>query len=201
MGESELSEHLLAAAKRGSKDAFTAIYELHAPTVLGYVRGLGVADPEDTLGEVFVSVVRDIKNFEGDGDGFRRWLFTIAHRRAMDAHRKSARRAEVPTDPHGLPDRQSSVEDLADAAVDRIGPGGDARAALARLTRDQREVVLLRVIADLSVADTAAVMGKQPGAVKTLQRRALAALRRTLTPTPVSSGSLTTIAQGDLDVS
>jgi RNA polymerase sigma-70 factor (ECF subfamily) len=200
MGESVPSELLVAAAKQGDEAAFGALYELFAASVLGYVRGLGVADPEDALGEVFVSVVRDIGNFEGDGDGFRRWLFTIAHRRAMDAHRKSARRPEVPMDPHGLPDSPSAAEDLAEAAVHRVGLGGDARAALDLLTEDQRAVVLLRIVADLSVADTAAVLGKQPGAVKTLQRRALAALRRTLIPKAVSSPSLSTITEGDLRV-
>jgi RNA polymerase sigma factor (sigma-70 family) len=197
MGDREPGEFLLDAAKRGNKDGFSAIYEFYAPSVLGYVRGLGVIDPEDTVGEVFVSVVRDIGNFEGDGEGFRRWLFTIAHRRAMDAHRKSARRPEVSMDPHALPQHQSTDVDLAEAAVDRIGLGGEARAALALLTEDQRAVVLLRIIADLSVADTAAVLGKQPGAIKTLQRRALAALRRTLIPTPVSSVSPSTIGLGD----
>ena len=58
--------------------------------------------------------------------------------------------------------------------------GSRARQAVDELTQDQRAVILLRVIADLSVADTAAVLGKQPGAVKTLQRRAFAALRRSL---------------------
>ena len=50
--------------------------------------------------------------------------------------------------------------------------------ALARLTPEQRDAVLLRSVAGLSVADTAAVLNKSPGAVKTLHRRALAALVR-----------------------
>ncbi len=148
--------------------------------MLGYLRGLGVPDPEDTLGEVFVSVVRDLGRFEGDAEGFRRWLFTIAHRRAVDAHRARARRREDPTDAQDLADAAATTVDVADAVVDRLGLGARAREAVDRLTEDQRAVILLRVIADLSVADTAAVLGKQPGAVKTLQRRALASLRRNL---------------------
>ena len=61
-----------------------------------------------------------------------------------------------------------------------------AAQALAQLTPDQREVILLRVVADLSVADAAEVLGKQPGAIKTLQRRALASLRRLLILAAVS---------------
>lgn len=179
-------EGLVAAAQADDRDAFGALYERFAPSVLGYLRGLGVPDPEDTLGEVFVSVVRDIHRFEGDGDAFRRWLFTIAHRRAVDAHRARSRRREDLIDPRSLPDEKSATTDLADSVVDRVGLGADARAAVEQLTEDQRAVILLRIIGDFSVADTATVLGKQPGAVKTLQRRALAALRRSLVLLAVS---------------
>jgi RNA polymerase sigma factor (sigma-70 family) len=173
-------ESLVAAAQAGDRAAFGPLYELFAPSVLGYLRGLRVPDPEDTTGEVFVSLVRSLDSFEGDVDGFRRWLFTIAHRRAMDAHRAQARRREDPMDPHALSDASEITPDLADGLVEQLGMGARAREAVDQLTDDQRSVVLLRIVADLSVADTAAVLGKQPGAVKTLQRRALAALRRSL---------------------
>ena len=186
MSDREPAKSLIAAAKRGDRAAFEAMYELYAASVLGYVRGLGVPDPEDTLGEIFVSVVRDIGNFEGDEDRFRAWLFTIAHRRAIDAHRDRARRREDPTDPRGLPEDRTDSIDLADEVTDRVGLGARAREAVDLLTEDQRSVVLLRIVADLSVAETATVLGKQPGAVKTLQRRALAALRRSLFLTAVS---------------
>jgi RNA polymerase sigma factor (sigma-70 family) len=185
MEDPRTTEQLVEAAQRGEPAAFGALYEVYASRVLGYVRGLGVSEPEDTTGEVFVSVVRDIGSFTGDAAGFRRWLFTIAHRRAMDAHRARARRPEVPTDPAGLPDDGRST-DAVDADLDQLGLGSRAREAVELLTEDQRAVVLLRIVADLSVADTAAVLGKQPGAVKTLQRRALAALRRSLTLMSVS---------------
>jgi RNA polymerase sigma-70 factor, ECF subfamily len=174
------TERLVSAAKRGDRAAFAALYERYSARVLGYLRGLGVPEPEDTLGEVFVSVVSSIGGFEGDEEGFRAWLFTIAHRRAMDAHRRRARRPEVPTDPQAMPEELRGSVDDTDAIADRLGPGSRARQAVDRLTDDQRAVVLLRIIGDLSVAETAEVLGKQPGAVKTLQRRALAALRRSL---------------------
>ena len=174
------SDGLVAAAQRGDREAFAAIYDLYVARLLGFVRGLGVPDPEDTVGEIFVSVVRDLESFEGDDEAFGRWLFTIAYRRAMDAHRAQARRHEDPTDPVALPDGRTQAVDFVDELVERVGLGARAREAVDRLTDDQRAVVMLRVIADLSVADTAEVLGKQPGAVKTLQRRALAALRRSL---------------------
>ncbi len=184
--DDEASTGLAAAAQRGDRDAFAALYDAYAARLLGFVRGLGVPDPEDTVGEIFVSVVRDIGAFEGDDEAFGRWLFTIAYRRAVDAHRVQARRREDPIDPRALPDERAMVGDFVDSLIDRVGEGSRARRAIELLTADQRAVVLLRIVADLSVAETAAVLGKQPGAVKTLQRRALAALRRSLIVLAVS---------------
>jgi RNA polymerase sigma factor (sigma-70 family) len=177
-------DDVIAGAQRGDAGAFEALYDAYVARVLGYVRGLGVEEPEDTVSEVFVSVVRSLPTFVGDEADFRRWLFTIAHRRAVDSHRRRTRRREQPTDPLLLPD-VATAGDATDAVNAQLSSTA-ASEALAQLTPDQREVILLRVVADLSVADAAAVLGKQPGAVKTLQRRALASLRRLMILTAVS---------------
>ncbi|HEY3724471.1 MAG TPA: sigma-70 family RNA polymerase sigma factor [Acidimicrobiia bacterium] len=181
-------EELVVAARRGERAAFAGLYTVFAAQVAGYVRGFGVPDPDDTVGEVFVSVIRNIDRFEGNGDDFRRWLFTIAYRRAMDAHRQQFGRPEDPTDPGDVRElREASIDDLADRVVDRIHAGSQLQDAIDRLTDEQRAVILLRIVSDFSVADTAVILRKRPGAVKTLQRRALAALRRHL-------GSTTAVA-------
>jgi RNA polymerase sigma-70 factor (ECF subfamily) len=180
----EPDDDLVAAAKRGDPGAFEALYDAYAARVLGYVRGLGVTDPEDTVSEVFVSVVRGLPRFRGTDNDFPAWLFTIAHRRAVDAHRRRTQRREESTDPTTLPELEPTIDAL-DEVDTRLSPSA-ATQALARLTTDQREVILLRVVADLSVAEAAAVLGKKPGAIKTLQRRALASLRRLLILAAVS---------------
>ena len=86
----EPGDDVVAAARSGDAAALEALYDAYVPRVLGYVRGLGVDEPEDTVSEVFVSVVRGLPTFHGDEADFRRWLFTIAHRRAVDAHRGAA---------------------------------------------------------------------------------------------------------------
>lgn len=83
-------------------------------------------------------------------------------------------------------DTTSTGRGSSGTVVDRVGLGSRARQAVELLTDDQRAVVLLRIVGALSVAETAKVLGKQPGAVKTLQRRALAALRRDLITMAVS---------------
>ena len=170
---------VLDAARQGDERAYTTLYRDLAPAVRGYARGRGSPDPDDVVGDVFVSVVRGIDRFEGDETAFRAWLFTIAHHRLVDERRRHARRAEDATDPVAL------ARAVSCPAPDLIGTGdpvaaAEIRRAIAMLTDEQREVVLLRVVADLPVATVAAVLGKAEGAVKMLQRRALGALARSL---------------------
>ena len=137
--------------------------------MLGYLRGQRVSDAEDVLGEVFLQVARDIGRFNGNEADLRRWVFSIAHNRAMDDHRRRARR----------PVTQPGEVDLP------VGPPDDPAdpelvAALATLSPDQREVVVLRFIGDLSLDDVAKMTKRKVGAVKALQHRALENLEKKL---------------------
>lgn len=151
------------------------LYRHLAPAVLGYLRGQRVPDPEDALGEVFLQVARDLGRFSGDDAALRRWVFSIAHNRAMDAHRKATRR------------RTTLEAELSETTA--TGAGGQAPPppdpldpelvdALATLSADQREVVVLRFVADLPLEAVARITGRKVGAVKALQHRALENLRR-----------------------
>jgi RNA polymerase sigma factor (sigma-70 family) len=177
MGRERFQE-LLEAAREGREAAWAQIYGELSPAVLGYLRGNGATEAEDTLAEVFLEVARDLGKFEGDERGFRAWVFTIAHHRLIDSRRHSARR---PVEPVAEPPEPSlaPVSDAADEALARIGTEEVLR-MLGTLSPDQRAVLLLRIIGDLSVEDTAAALGKRPGAVKQLQRRGLASLKREL---------------------
>lgn len=147
------------------------LYLRLAPAVLGYLRAERAPEPEDLLGEVFLQVARDLGRFAGDDEACRRWVFTIAHHRLVDDRRRRHARPRA-TD--------AEVPDVADPSAGdgsgRLDPV--LRAALAGLTADQREVVVLRFVADLSLADVAAVTGRTVGAVKSLQVRALDNLRK-----------------------
>jgi RNA polymerase sigma-70 factor (ECF subfamily) len=148
------------------------IYRELAPAVLGYLRGSGAAEPEDLLGDVFVAVCRGLPSWNGDQAALRRWVFTVAHHRLVDERRKVSRRGvRIELDAEHEPWTDTCYDEV----LTRVN-ASPAVAALATLTADQRAVVLLRDVADLSVADTAAVLGKKPGAIKTTHRRALAAL-------------------------
>jgi RNA polymerase sigma factor (sigma-70 family) len=170
---SEVADSRLERAQRGDADAIGELYSELAPGVGGYLRGSGAPEVEDLAGDVFVAMIRGLAAFQGDETAFRRWVFTIAHHRMVDALRKQSARSV------DLPRIRSAVveEDGYERVLERID-AAPAVSALARLTPEQRDAVLLRSVVGLSVADTAAVLKKSPGAVKTLHRRALAALAR-----------------------
>jgi len=148
------------------------VYDRFAPAVLGFFRAHRAADAEGLTGDVFVSVARRLDDFEGDDDALRRWVFTIARNRWVDEVRAAARRPTRPLDEAPEPAAPPSEEPFDPALVD----------ALAALTADQREVVVLRHVADLSVADVARATGRSEGSVKMLCARGLEALAAQLAP-------------------
>jgi RNA polymerase sigma-70 factor (ECF subfamily) len=153
--------------------SFEIIYRRFAPGVVGYLRANGVDDPEAVMQEVFISVLAKIGKISGGEDGARTLLFSIAHARAVDHHRHRVRVAPtVEYDPKLDQRSTSSAEDIALAHV----VDESTIAILTSLKDDHREVLLLRVVADLPLEQVAKVMGKSIGSVKQLQRRALLAL-------------------------
>ena len=178
----------LDAARAGAEWAWVSIYTDLAAPVIGFLRGRGARDPEDLAGEVFLQVVRDLGGFSGDEGAFRAWVFVIARHRALDEWRRSGRRPVELS--HEAPPEEGASEDAAEPALRRVATGRVLQ-ILGGLSVDQQEVLLLRVIGDLTVDEVARVVGKSPGAVKALQRRGLEAARISLSepgvPTQASS--------------
>ena len=180
-------EQVLAAAQQGAGWASSRLYECLAPSVAGYARAQGAGDPDDLTSEVFLGAFQNLGSFAGNEAQFRSWVFTIAHRRIIDDRRARARRPQPDSldDQPGRAHHARPAGSAEDEALDAMGMDR-IREVLDRLAPDQRDVLALRVIADLSVDQVAAALGKQPGAVKALQRRALASLRRQLSGEGVS---------------
>ena len=177
-------DQTLVAAQAGGDWAWRELYRGSAPTLARYLRARGVPDVDDVVGETFVRVVRHLDGFVGDEAAFRTWLYTIARHLVVDDVRRRDRR---PSD--ATPDEKlhalAPVGNAEDEAMASIGIAS-VRAALDALTEDQRDVILLRVLADLSLAEVSQVLGRREGAVKMLQSRGLATLRRTFPPEAVT---------------
>lgn len=175
-------EKTLEAAKRGEPWAWEVIYREMAGAVTGYLALRGAPEPEDQASETMFDVARNIERFEGDESSFRSWVFVIAHRRLIDARRRKGRQLE--TTP--LHDSEfHPVGDVETEALDNLALAEMIR-LLEPLTEDQRDVLALRMIADLSLEETAEVMGKRIGAIKALQRRAVGNLKKVLETERVS---------------
>jgi RNA polymerase sigma-70 factor (ECF subfamily) len=169
----------LEAARAGRAWGYDALFGALGAHVAGYLRGRGVHDADEAANAVFLKAFRALHTFRGDGDRFRSWLFTIAHHASVDELRRRARRVTetaldaVTVEPSG------AAEEVADAVMLRLS-NERVDAMFARLSPDQRDVLMLRIVADLSVEQSAAVLGKSYEAVKALQRRGLATLKRGL---------------------
>ena len=173
---------VLEAARNGAGWACTRIYDSLAPAVAGYLRVNGADDPDDVTSEVFLRVFSDCRRFSGNDAQFRAWVFTIAHSRLVDARRAKNRTPEVGVlDDESLDGQVPTTAGAEDDAMDRLAVQ-EIHQLLGALTSDQRDVVALRVVSQMSVEEVATALQKPPGAVKALQRRALATLRRRLAP-------------------
>ena len=123
-----------------------------------------------------MQVVRNLPGFEGGEGDFRTWVFVIARNRLID-ERRAAGRNPVQTVPDEALVELLGTGHAEDDAMRRIA---DQRvmAVLNQLTSDQRDVLFLRLFSRLTIEEVASVIGKRPGAVKALQSRALATIRR-----------------------
>lgn len=172
-------DEALLKARSGDEAGFLVLWDGLQPRLLRYLQSIGCDDVDDVAAETWLQVVRDLPRFKkNSSDEFRAWLFTIARHRAVDAARSRRRfRDKVlgaePAPPAAPP---NPVEDevFHELSTRR------AVAMVAGLSRDQAEVVALRVIAGLDTEAVARMLRKSPGAVRAALHKGL----RTLSDDP-----------------
>ena len=172
----------LAAAQRGDEKAFTQIYRAFNPAVLRYLTVLGGSRmAEDLTAETWIAALKRFAAFTGDEKALRGWLLTIARARWVDAVRASARRPELVTD--STPETVSPHDVHAEV---ELGFTTDwALSVIGTLPADQAEVVTLRVVGQLEVAEVAEITGRTPNHVRVLTHRGLKRLAKMLGEVPV----------------
>jgi len=166
---------VIRRAQAGDPEAVGWLYDRYYLSIYRYlrIRVESQEAAEDLAAEVFVRMIEHLPRYQARGRPFLAWLYTVARNLLTDYYR-SQRGA-----PLDLPDPERGRGD--EGMMERI----EARAqqdclwrALRQLTPEQQEVLFHRFFEGRSVEETARLMGKQPGAIKALQHRALAALRR-----------------------
>jgi RNA polymerase sigma-70 factor (ECF subfamily) len=179
---------LVASAQQGDQVAFATLYEQYRPLVYRFLRRrLDGADEtvEDLTEDVFVKLYEKLDRYVERGLPFTAWLYRIAHNQLVDFVRTLPRQSAQPLDVVAdVPEHQTGSEYRSVLDRQTLEP------ALARLTAEQRQAVELRFLQGMSVAETAATMRRSEEAVKKLQARALANLRRSLAETARPSAQL-----------
>ncbi|WP_433329656.1 sigma-70 family RNA polymerase sigma factor [Spirillospora sp. CA-294931] len=176
---SEAIKDTVLRAKAGDAEAFGSLYDHYVELVYRYVYYRVGSHPltEDITSETFLRALRRIPDFHWQGKDFGAWLVTIARNLVADHFKSSRYRLEICTadlvEP-GTP-QESPEHAVLDSMTNRT-----LLLAVRRLGSEQQECVVLRFLHGLSVAETALVMGKKPGAIKALQYRAVRSLARTL---------------------
>jgi RNA polymerase sigma-70 factor (ECF subfamily) len=159
----------VAAATNGDERAFTSVWRWMHPSLARYLQVVAPWEWEDLASEVWYSVARDLGSFSGDERAFRAWTLTIARHRVIDAARRRSRRVET------LPiiDVDRAADGDASTPVTTEAELADAMVRIRALPSSQADVVALRVIGGLTVAETAEALGKSEGAVRVLAHRGL----------------------------
>lgn len=163
-------------ARHGGREAFGQLYARHHPTIARYVasRVRNATEAEDITEAIFESAWRAVGRYKEQGVPFLAWLYRLAHNRVIDHYR-----AQRPT-LSLIPEVHESLVD-GDNPLENNANGADLIEALDLLTDEQRQVILMRFVYGLNGREVAQAMDKREDAVRALQFRALAALRRILT--------------------
>lgn len=170
-------EDLVEQAQRGSSEAAGALYQDHYQSIYRYLyyRTGDVQSAEDLTAQVFFKMVQVLSAFRLVNIPFRAWLFQIARNISIDHYRHSSVHPFVPLDD----EMASSLPDPAEA-VEQGFTSEWLRNSLSQLSGDQRDVILLRFVEGMPVAEVARLLHRSPDSVKALQRRGLLALREKL---------------------
>jgi RNA polymerase sigma-70 factor (ECF subfamily) len=166
---------LVDRAKSGDTEAFAQLYDRYVDTIHKYVyyRVGSRQLAEDLTSETFLRALRRIETFTWQGRDFGAWLVTIARNLVADHFKSSRFRLEVTT--AEMVDNDH-VEESPEGEVMAAFTNAALLEAVQRLNAQQQECLVLRFLQGLSVAETARIMGKNEGAIKTLQYRAIRAL-------------------------
>ena len=170
---------LVARAQAGDAEAFGSLYDRYVDVVYRYVyyRVSNQSLTEDMVSETFLRALRRITSFTWQGRDFGAWLITIARNLIADHYKSSRYKLEVAT--ADMVDADRATEGPENEVLDSI-TNMTLLEAVKMLGAEQQECIVLRFLQGFSVSETALAMGKNDGAIKALQYRAVQSLKRLL---------------------
>ncbi len=168
---------LVRRAQQYDEAALESLYQVYYPKIYNYAfMQMGdIQAAEDLASDVMLKMLESLKSYRFKGLPFGAWVFRIARNRLIDLHRRRRRRGEVDLS-ETLSSSLASPHTLAERALER----GQLQVALKHLTDEQRQVIVLKFIQGFDNRSVSRIMGRSEGAIKSLQHRAMASLRRIL---------------------
>jgi RNA polymerase sigma-70 factor, ECF subfamily len=175
----QCTPQLIIRAQQGDTQAIGDLYECHRVSIYRYLyyRTGDGQTAEDLTSEVFLRMIRSLHNYQKQEVAFQAWLFQIARNLLTDHYRKMSYRNHLELEDQQMAMQETSSHPNGDAQLNSLA----LRQALERLNGEQRDVIVMRFVAGMPIADVAQALNKSEDAIKGLQRRGLAALRDVLT--------------------
>ena len=170
--------NLIKEAKDGNHASFGKLYDHYITPIYRFVmvKTNHKPDAEDLTHEVFLSAWQNLKNYKFQGFPFSSWLYQIARNKVIDHYRTKKTHSSI----DDVDENIFEVAGALESGLDRSIALGTVKEAIASLSPDQQDVIVMKFIEDLSNEEIAAALKKSDGAIRLLQHRAVNNLKAKL---------------------
>ena len=174
----EGEQNLIRRAKKGEKECFGQLYDHYISPIYRFVlvKVNGRAEAEDLTHEVFLSAWQNLRGYKHQGHPFSSWLYQIARNKVIDHYRTKKNHASF----DNLDEDILKIAGVAEERMDTVLDLEKVLEAIARLSQEQQDVVIMKFVEDLSNDEIAQALKKSEGAVRLLQHRAINNLKQIL---------------------
>ena len=176
---------LIVRAQQGDTQAIGELYECYRVNIFRYLyyRTSDTQTADDLTSEVFLRMIRALNSYRQQEVAFLAWLFQIARNLLTDHYRKMSYRSHLQLEEQEMVQQEPNSHPHSEARLNSLA----IRQALERLNDEQRDVIVMRFVTGMPIAEVAQALNKSEDAVKGLQRRGLAALRDVLSDEEVQN--------------
>ena len=179
--EANITEKLILAAQNGDMDAFGSLYDMYLPRIYRYciARVRNAAESEDLSEEIFIKALTNLHKFNwnnalGGTNPFIAWLFRIAHNHVISFTRKLSNKTPTTELGEWIPDQTLSTSQQVESQISN----DEVFTFVQKLPSAQRDVIMMRFSAGLSIAETAAALDKNESNIKVLQHKGVTTLKK-----------------------
>jgi len=179
--EANITEKLILAAQNGDMDAFGSLYDMYLPRIYRYciARVRNAAESEDLSEEIFIKALTNLHKFNwnnalGGTNPFIAWLFRIAHNHVISFTRRLSNKTPTTELGEWIPDQTLSPSQQVESQISI----DEVFIFVQKLPNAQRDVIMMRFSAGLSIAETAAALDKNESNIKVLQHKGVTTLKK-----------------------